>query len=50
MYAQSLPPNDAQVAAFAIGRWEFPTLAVAGSLAVTRALGMEDMCTSAKAD
>lgn len=42
MYAQSLLPNDAMWAAFAIGRWEFPMLATAWHLGGHVRVGMED--------
>jgi uncharacterized protein (DUF849 family) len=42
MYAQSLLPNDAMWAAFAIGRWEFPMLATAWFLGGHVRVGMED--------
>ena len=42
MYAQSLLPNDAMWAAFAIGRWEFPMLAAAWFLGGHVRVGMED--------
>jgi len=42
MYAQSLLPPDAQWAAFAIGRWEFPMLAAAWFLGGHVRVGMED--------
>ena len=42
MYAQSLLPNPAMWAAFAIGRWEFPMLAAAWFLGGHVRVGMED--------
>ena len=42
MYAQSLLPKDAQWAAFAIGRWEFPMLTQAWCLGGHVRVGMED--------
>ena len=42
MYAQSLLPPDAEWAAFAIGRWEFPMLAAAWFLGGHVRVGMED--------
>ncbi len=42
MYAQSLLPKDAQWAAFAIGRWEFPALTLAWFLGGHIRVGMED--------
>ena len=42
MYAQSLLPPDADWAAFAIGRWEFPMLATAWFLGGHVRVGMED--------
>jgi uncharacterized protein (DUF849 family) len=42
MYAQSLLPADADWAAFAIGRWEFPMLATAWFLGGHVRVGMED--------
>ena len=42
MYAQSLLPKDADWAAFAIGRWEFPMLATAWFLGGHVRVGMED--------
>lgn len=41
-YAQSLLPQDAQWAAFAIGRWEFPMLALAWFLGGHVRVGLED--------
>jgi uncharacterized protein (DUF849 family) len=41
-YAQSLLPQDATWAAFAIGRWEFPMLATAWFLGGHVRVGMED--------
>ncbi|MDP2411138.1 MAG: 3-keto-5-aminohexanoate cleavage protein [Pseudolabrys sp.] len=42
MYAQSLLPKDAEWAAFAIGRWEFPMVAQAWILGGHVRVGMED--------
>ncbi len=42
MYAQSLLPQDAMWAAFAIGRWEFPMLATTWFLGGHVRVGMED--------
>ena len=42
MYAHSLLPKDADWAAFAIGRWEFPMLAQAWFLGGHVRVGMED--------
>lgn len=42
MYAHSLLPKDANWAAFAIGRWEFPALAAAWFLGGHVRVGMED--------
>jgi uncharacterized protein (DUF849 family) len=42
MYAQSLLPQDAIWAAFAIGRWEFPMLATTWFLGGHVRVGMED--------
>jgi uncharacterized protein (DUF849 family) len=42
MYAHSLLPKDADWAAFAIGRWEFPMLATAWFLGGHVRVGMED--------
>lgn len=42
MYAHSLLPKDAQWAAFAIGRWEFPMLAQAWFMGGHVRVGMED--------
>jgi uncharacterized protein (DUF849 family) len=42
MYAQSLLPKNADWAAFAIGRWEFPMLATAWFLGGHVRVGMED--------
>jgi len=42
MYAQSLLPPDADWAAFAIGRWEFPMLAQAWCLGGHIRVGLED--------
>ncbi|MGA2567185.1 MAG: 3-keto-5-aminohexanoate cleavage protein [Pseudolabrys sp.] len=42
MYAQSLLPQDAEWAAFAIGRWEFPMLAQAWFLGGHVRVGLED--------
>jgi uncharacterized protein (DUF849 family) len=42
IYAHSLLPKDADWAAFAIGRWEFPMLAAAWFLGGHVRVGMED--------
>jgi uncharacterized protein (DUF849 family) len=42
IYAQSLLPQDAEWAAFAIGRWEFPMLAQAWFLGGHIRVGLED--------